>query len=186
MNTRLVVGAALIFVLAAPFILWLLFREQPPEFAEVTGIVTLNGKPLDDVEVQFLPDPGMGNRGPSASCYTDKQGRYTLRCDKYGVDGATLGQHRVIFVDIHAPLAAPMPSSRPKLAKSEGKAPADPLKDVRAKSKAPEDQPQETRAKAKNVSRIPPDYQTGWGTSIRVEVKPGTNTYDFDLKSSAK
>src|SRR5262245_24800093 len=52
---------------------------EEASFGKVKGVVTLDGQPLGTVEVAFLPDPSRGTRGATANCYTDDQGRYTLR-----------------------------------------------------------------------------------------------------------
>lgn len=75
---------------------------EAAKFAEVEGTVTLNGKPLPDVEVVFLPDSTVGTLGPTASCYTDEQGRYRLWCERAKVRGALVGTHRVCVHDIAA------------------------------------------------------------------------------------
>jgi hypothetical protein len=72
------------------------------EFAAVEGTVTLDGRPLDTVEVVFLPDPERGNLGNRASAYTDENGRYKLRCPRDKQDGTVLGPHRVCIRDIAA------------------------------------------------------------------------------------
>jgi hypothetical protein len=69
-----------------------------PERVEVEGVVTLDGKPLPNVEVVFLPDPERGSTGPRAAALTDAEGRYHLRSDK-GEDGAAVGKYRVLIVD---------------------------------------------------------------------------------------
>ncbi len=60
-----------------------------PQFGNVSGIVTLDGKPLADISVRF-EDEG----GSAAIARTDKSGRYELR---YTVDqvGAPVGKHKV-------------------------------------------------------------------------------------------
>src|SRR5262245_12379521 len=81
-----------------------------PEFAEVEGVVTLNGKPLPTVEVVFLPEAEAGTKGPVASCYTDDRGRYRLRSEAAGVGGAVVGTHRVLIRDT---AAVPPPPESP-------------------------------------------------------------------------
>jgi hypothetical protein len=53
--------------------------KAPPEIVPVSGTVTLDGKPLANVEVRFIPTvPGLdGNMVGSA--VTDDEGKYTLR-----------------------------------------------------------------------------------------------------------
>jgi hypothetical protein len=70
------------------------------EFAEVEGVVTLNGQPLQEVQVLFLPDPDKGNFGNTAFGSTDEQGRYQLVCSRDGKDGTVVGPHRVCIVDL--------------------------------------------------------------------------------------
>lgn len=70
-----------------------------PTFAEVEGTVRLNGKPLDNVRVEFLPDPEQGTRGKSSSGITDKNGRYRLVSEDQH-PGAVVGKHRVLIYDL--------------------------------------------------------------------------------------
>lgn len=62
---------------------------------QVSGRVTLNGKPLEGAWVSFQP---VGSKdkdpGPGASAKTDKEGRYTLRIEP-GRSGALVGKHQV-------------------------------------------------------------------------------------------
>jgi hypothetical protein len=60
-----------------------------PELGSVTGRVTMNGKPLENVRVLFW----LGHSRPSEGI-TNSSGRYELR---YTVnqDGALLGEHKV-------------------------------------------------------------------------------------------
>ena len=61
-----------------------------PALADVEGVVTLDGKPLGNALVIFVPDAG----GRPATAQTTESGRYRL---VYGAQaaGATLGRHRV-------------------------------------------------------------------------------------------
>ncbi|MCA9015479.1 MAG: hypothetical protein KDA77_09145 [Planctomycetaceae bacterium] len=63
-----------------------------PELGEVAGIVTLDGKPLDGVLVQFTPAEGRGSQG-----LTDGDGKYELMY-AYPTPGAKVGNHSVTFV----------------------------------------------------------------------------------------
>jgi hypothetical protein len=66
-------------------------RSGAPELAPVTGVVTLDGKPLADALIAFEPDDG-----PTASiAWTDENGTYDLEF-KGGLKGALLGTHKVI------------------------------------------------------------------------------------------
>lgn len=68
-------------------------------FAEVEGTVTLNGAPLDNVQVEFLPDPEHGTTGPRSTGTTDAQGRFKLVGDDQR-PGAAVGKHRVLIQDL--------------------------------------------------------------------------------------
>lgn len=70
------------------------------EFAEVEGQITLEGKPLSDVEVLFLPDPLKGNQGNNASAFTDSEGNYKLLALRDHRTGTVLGPHRVAITDL--------------------------------------------------------------------------------------
>ena len=65
-------------------------RREVPPLGEVTGAVTLDGRPLPRAAVAFVPyERGNGSYGT-----TDEAGRYTLQ---YAVHhpGAVVGRHRV-------------------------------------------------------------------------------------------
>ena len=68
--------------------------KSGPELADVSGSVTMDGKPLPDVMLEFQPTGGKGS--PSIG-YTDKNGEYRLRFsrDKWG---AVPGEH-VVRID---------------------------------------------------------------------------------------
>ncbi len=60
-----------------------------PAIATVTGVVTLDGTPLENATVLFQPENGRPSSG-----ITDKDGRYTLSYAA-GVPGAAEGAHTV-------------------------------------------------------------------------------------------
>ncbi len=64
-----------------------------PPMAEVSGQVTLDGKPLPRGTVQFVPDTAGGTSGPPATGNIDSTGHYVLRTA--GVEGAVVGRHLV-------------------------------------------------------------------------------------------
>ena len=77
--------------------------EKPPQLGRVTGTVTMNGKPLDEVRVLFLPDPESENEGAHSVCITDKDGKYDLIYSKDAeIHGAIVGWHRGVVEDIAA------------------------------------------------------------------------------------
>jgi hypothetical protein len=133
------------------------------EFAQVEGRVTLDGKPLDDVEIVFLPDPAKGNQGNSATAYTDGDGRYRLESPRDNREGTVLGPHRVVITDLSA--IAPLGGGAP--AGDGVNAPA-------------------ARGGAK-PRRFPIKYSAAADTPFKdVEIKSGKQTLDFDLKAKGK
>jgi hypothetical protein len=73
--------------------------EAKPRFVEVSGVVLLDGAPMADALVEFLPDPQAGTHGPRASGKTDAQGRFHLVRDDEK-PGAVVGFHRVLVQDV--------------------------------------------------------------------------------------
>ena len=90
-------------------------KSKTIEVAPVQGIVTLDGKPLEGIEVHFVPDGEKGTEGPRAIGTTDAKGQFALTCGDRG-SGAVVGHHRVMLVDTWA--QPPVPDRR------EGKAAA--------------------------------------------------------------
>jgi hypothetical protein len=146
-------------------------REIP--YGEVEGVVTLNGKPLTDVEVVFLPDPDKGTQGRRSVSLTDKEGRYRITSDT-GRAGAPVGFHRVCIIDMLSPPWAPvavMPGEG-----SKGGAPAGMKEPPGMKAVAAGGDNQKR-------SRFPSVYGNANSTPLRdVEVKDGTQTINFELK----
>lgn len=105
-------------------------RGDRPELGEVRGTVTLDGKPLAGVNVQFFPDTGRPATGTTGS-----DGRYELSYS-HGVSGAKVGP---ATVTIAWPDGEPGP--------------------------------------------VPVPAKYGAESELKVEVKPGDNTFDFPMES---
>jgi len=77
--------------------------EEPLNFGQVSGTVTLHGKPLEEVLIMFLPEPEEDKKGAHSECVSDSDGKYQL---VYSLDantyGAILGRHRVVIQDFAA------------------------------------------------------------------------------------
>lgn len=82
----------------------------------VSGRVTLVGKPLSDVAVNFSPVTGGESNAFASFGKTDSDGRFKLRLAENNQPGATAGQNRVT---LHESSGAP---------ESDGAAPMTPLK----------------------------------------------------------
>ena len=129
-----------------------------PELGPVTGKVTLDGKPVTNGLVTFMPIGG----GRPATGKTDANGQYAL----IGVDGkgALLGQHRVTVTTVaEAVVVTEMRSDSAEYAKQAVANPSD-------------------YNSAKVVEPIPERYNTK--TELTKEVKSGDNVIDLELTSS--
>jgi hypothetical protein len=73
--------------------------SRGPRLAEVAGTVTLDGKPLDNVLVEFLPEAGAGSSLRRSTGRTDADGHFQLTCDNQK-PGAVIGAHRVLVHDL--------------------------------------------------------------------------------------
>lgn len=130
------------------------------EFAEVAGRVTLDGKPLADVEVVFLPDSLKGNHANTASAVTDADGRYQLYTPRDNRAGTVLGAHRVVVIDLTMVADAAGAGGPPRPGQAAAALPG-------------------TKPR-----RFPTAYGSAGETPFRdVDVTPGRQTLDFDLKA---
>jgi hypothetical protein len=139
--------------------------QRQQVYGVVEGVVTLDGQPLTNVEVVFLPDPEKGTKGRRSVALADIDGRYRLASDT-GRPGAPVGVHRVCVNDL---LPGP-PGVGPVTPADSAEGP------VGTKDEAKE---------SHNVkrSRFPPDYSSAIATPLRdVEVKEGQQTINLDLK----
>jgi hypothetical protein len=64
--------------------------------AEVNGIVTLDGSPIENIQVLFTPQPTPETSivGPTSFAKTDTSGKFTLKV-KGGKAGAVVGEHKI-------------------------------------------------------------------------------------------
>ncbi|HEV2969546.1 MAG TPA: hypothetical protein VGY55_06105 [Pirellulales bacterium] len=75
-----------------------------PPRAKVTGLVTLDGRPLATGMVMFVPDADRQTNGPPAVGGIDATGHYELTTDRQSSgDGAIIGFHRVRIVASEKP-----------------------------------------------------------------------------------
>jgi hypothetical protein len=67
--------------------------NRGPRMVPVSGVVLLDGKPVEGAAVLFTPDAG----GRPADGATDKEGKFTLQTFQ-PADGAVLGKYKVAVV----------------------------------------------------------------------------------------
>jgi hypothetical protein len=70
--------------------------SQQKEIAPVSGLITIDGKPLGGGSIVFQPlaAAGSANAGKGSGAFCDEAGRFQLRTLD-GRDGAVVGEHRV-------------------------------------------------------------------------------------------
>ena len=132
-------------------------RDAPP--ATIEGTVRLDGRPLHNCLVTFLPEPKQETNSPHSTGLTDGQGLYHLRCNNQQ-KGAAIGWHRVTIQDLSV---------------STG---------VRRRDHGTVDMEIEVSAPPPPVrrSRVRQRYMSARDTPLRKEVKPGHQVIDLDLE----
>jgi hypothetical protein len=130
-----------------------------PKLVPVSGKLTMNGKALKNVKVNFHPDPDKGATGPGSFGTTDEQGNFTLTCNAKGNQpGAIVGHHRVVLTDL---------DTFGNVFVGRG--------DYRTDDpKGPKETPK--------VSRFPNTYENLANTPFKVEVKEGMSPVTLDVK----
>ncbi len=71
------------------------------DLGQVSGTVTIAGKPGNKIRIEFVPEPEV--EGPASAALTDANGKYSLELilkDGNSEAGAVVGQHRVALFDI--------------------------------------------------------------------------------------
>jgi len=134
-----------------------------PKLVPVSGVVTLNGKPLGDAEIVFIPHesnkdglPGNDKTGPEGNYKAMTQGR----------SGLVAGKYRVVVSKVPAPPSAASDSFKddPYMAKLSAQGPEE--VDRGPSQQAP-----------KGSGEIKGEFEDR-------EVPAGGGTLDFDVKAS--
>jgi hypothetical protein len=134
--------------------------------APVMGRVTVSGKPLSDVQVQFIPDPEQGTRGPRSVGTTDQEGFYHLATDD-GRPGAVVGSHIIVLSDV----TKKAPDAVRSLGRKETNRTPPPS------PKAGEPPPPSTAP----VLRFPKEFSSSARTSLKKTVVEGAQTIDLEV-----
>ncbi|MBN2580086.1 MAG: hypothetical protein JXB10_13940 [Pirellulales bacterium] len=133
--------------------------SQNPPSAMVEGTLRLNGSPLDNCLVTFLPEAGQDIQGPPATGLTDQRGVYRLRCGNHQ-EGAVVGRHRVTVQDLSVSTGVRRRDHGTVDADADDAAPPPPVRH----------------------SRVPEKYASSAKTPLHKEVKPGRQIIDLDIK----
>jgi len=131
-------------------------RRPPP--ATVEGTLRLNGKPLDNCLITFLPERGQGANQPHSSGLADEHGSYRLRFDNQQ-EGAAMGWHRVTIQDLSV--------STGIVRRDHGK--------------VDQERDENTPPPPVRRSRVPAHYTSPNDTPLRKEVKAGHQVIELDI-----
>jgi hypothetical protein len=130
--------------------------KVPPPVTEAGGVVKINGAPLANVQVEFVPDLADFGAETNSSAVTDENGHFQLIYSKTGQPGAVIASHRVLVME------GPVPS------------------ELRGMSATAQDGLANYLKRLKNRP-IPEQYGSVGKTPLRVEVKADKKEYEIDL-----
>ncbi len=136
--------------------------EGGPSLGKVSGTITLDGKPLPNAIVSFVPEDGRR----SSSATTNANGEYHLAY--ISQEGAVVGKHKVSITSVPEAQTQTMediPSDDPRYAELM-------------------QSQQSAYNSAKTKEKIPDSYNTK--TELVYEVKSGENKIDIPLTSDGK
>lgn len=90
-------GSKLRFEFLFSFIMLISAGCSGSNIGQVTGTITLDGKPMQDVAVNFTPLNAVDGQAPGSSGMTDSNGKYSLSMVIDEVEGAIIGKHKVVI-----------------------------------------------------------------------------------------
>ncbi|MDC0936335.1 hypothetical protein OAS39_08600 [Pirellulales bacterium] len=133
-----------------------------PETVRVNGTVTIDGKPVEEGEIRFIPTGGRMAMGEIVD------GKYSLRTYDEN-DGALVGSHRVTI-------------TATKIKRRKGVRPEPPPEAPRAEHQAWQDEMESIGFE--DVEWLAPErYSYVDRSGLTADVQPGTNEIDFPLLS---
>ena len=89
-------------------------KAPPPPIVAAEGVIRLDGKPLNKVEVRFIPQIAFGPEYVAVGV-TDEAGRFQLTCK--GQPGACACENRVIVMEAELPARLKGEDAQSELAK---------------------------------------------------------------------
>jgi hypothetical protein len=131
-----------------------------PPVTEVEGVVLLNGQPLANAEVEFVPELSRFGAEMNSRGVTDEKGRFKLVCAYQAQSGAAVGKHKVLV----------------------GEAPA--REDMRGMDGASQEKYTRYVQSLRNRP-IPPEYGSISKTPLVIEVTPDKKEYELKLVRKA-
>ncbi len=161
-------------------LVWVVGCGSSEQLASVRGTLTVDGKPLPNVEVQFLPDSDKGTIGPASRGVTDSTGSYILVTDD-GRPGAVIGEHIIVLTPAATKPKAAQPDEDRGVAPTPRR-----IKDtshVRKAPKSTEAAPPVVAVEPLPVATAPFDkeYASTAKTTLRRTVEPGEQVINLEI-----
>ena len=104
--------------------------KSPPKVVPVSGVLLLDGQPLPQAKIEFIPDLADFGTETNSSAISDDQGRFTLANVFTRQPGAAVARHHVIVTEAPTPREFRSPerrgSSKIRPAFGQAEKPADP------------------------------------------------------------
>jgi len=148
------------------------------DFVTVTGVVLLDGVPVHDAAVSFVPEDSSGE---GAGGYTDDQGRFTLTSTQRA--GIRRGKYKVTVESVTDRPAPSLGIGQVMAAKHAGGAAVD---DKTSNKEAKDLYDKQVKDAKKNKPHLlTPAVYAGLLTPLRADV-PAQTDYKFELKKDAK
>ena len=141
-----------------------------PEVADVVGVVTLDGQPLEGATITFAPEAGRASSG-----VTDSTGRYNLNYTG-SIRGAMLGAHRVMIKKMVQDKAATPSKAEQLMDKATNLMLQDAGLPLTTAANDKESEP----LKPIMINVVAAQY-SGPESILTAEVEPYKNEIDFDL-----
>lgn len=137
-------------------------------FATVSGVVTLNGVPVEDARLAFHSTAEVdGKAQPSYGAKTDSSGKYVIATSGKDLPGIPPGLYKVTIVKYEG-----------------GKGPQDVVDQGQIDAQASDGK---SGVKVGAVNLLPPEYANVGTTKLSATLEIGQNKdVNFDLKSKAK
>jgi hypothetical protein len=145
---------------ACPAIAWIAVlvgcSPSPPTIVPANGVVLLDGQPLANAEVTFMPQLESYGAQYNSSGVTDAQGRFELRCHFGDQPGAAATDHCVLVNEASVP---------DELRRMDGESQAKYAEYLRSQTNRP----------------IPDRYGSALQSPLRIRVTPDRQTYEIQL-----
>ena len=159
------------FVLALSFLICGCGGGSEFELVPVSGIITMDGKPLEGAEVVFAPQAveDQASVGPASVGTTDASGKYVLVTTK-GEEGAMVTDH-VVAVSLNKISDSAISAKADQAFKDNPDITADELRDVK------------DAARRAMITQTPIPAIYNQKSILKMKVEEATENANFDLKS---